>query len=111
MPSTMRDILKLDVPIVVRLGHKLMPIREVTGLVPGTIVDLGRSAEAELDLLVNNRQIGRGRAVKIGENFGIRITAIGTGPERVQAVAAEPERPGGAMSPEDLAEAMINGEM
>jgi hypothetical protein len=36
--------------------------------------------------LVNNKVVGRGIAVKVGENFGIRINTIGSAKERAAAM-------------------------
>ena len=54
-----------------------MTMAEVLGLVPGAILELPRSADSELELLVNNKVLGCGTAVKVGENFGIRVTFLG----------------------------------
>lgn len=77
MASTLDQIMKLDVPIIVRLAERLLPLGEVVRLVPGAIIELGKTSDGELDLLVNNRAIGSGTAVKVGENFGIRMTFLG----------------------------------
>lgn len=79
-------ILALEVPIVVRLAVRVMKVSEVTALVPGAILELPKSSDSELDLLVNNRVVGTGLAVKVGENFGIRISDIGTAAQRVEAM-------------------------
>lgn len=79
-------ILKLEVPVIVRLGERSMTVKEVLNLVPGAIIELPKSAEEELDLLVNNKQIGMGTAVKVVENFGIRISFIGDLKERIAAL-------------------------
>lgn len=63
-----------------------MTVGQVMRLAPGTIIELPKSAEERLDLLVNNKVIGRGDAVKVGENFGLEITMMGTD--------ARPEEPG-----------------
>ena len=71
-------ILKLGVPVVVRLAHRQMPLREIAKVVPGTILDFDRMVGEELDLMVNHHQIGSGVAVKVNECFGLRITRIGS---------------------------------
>jgi flagellar motor switch protein FliN/FliY len=86
-PANLEQILRLEVPIVVRLAERAMDLSEVVRIVPGTIIELPKSAEAELDLCVNNRAIGCGRAVKVGENFGLRITFMGNVAERVKTMA------------------------
>jgi flagellar motor switch protein FliN len=86
MDSDLGSVLRLEVPVIVRLGERRMPLREVLALVPGSIIELPKNAEAELDLLVNNKQIGLGAAVKVGENFGLRITYLGDVRERIEAL-------------------------
>lgn len=78
--------MKLEVPVIVRLGERSMSLREVVGLVPGTILEIPKNADDELDLLINNQPVGKGLAVKVGENFGVRVTAIGSQSDRVAAL-------------------------
>jgi flagellar motor switch protein FliN/FliY len=86
-PTTnLAQILKLEVPIVVRLGERSMDVSDVLGLVPGAIIELPKNAESELDLLVNNKAIGCGVAVKVGENFGLKLTFIGDVKARIEAM-------------------------
>jgi flagellar motor switch protein FliN/FliY len=86
-PANLFQILQLEVPIVVRLGERMMEVDEVLGLVPGSIIELPKNAESELDLLVNNKVIGCGVAVKVGENFGLRLTFLGNLNARLAAVS------------------------
>jgi flagellar motor switch protein FliN/FliY len=111
MPLTLQQLMKLEVPIVVRLAQRQMAVKDVIGLAPGSIIELQRSAESELDLLANDRLIGNGNAVKVGENFGIRITFVGDQFERAAAMATS----AGAKSAEDadaeaLAEQLLAGQ-
>lgn len=77
--------LSLEVPLVVLLGERQMRAADVLGWVPGSIIELPKSADAELELLVNNKPIGFGQAVKVGENFGVRVSRIGDESERLDA--------------------------
>ena len=43
----------------------------------GAIVEFSKSSEEPLELLINNKPIGIGETVKVGENFGLKITQIG----------------------------------
>jgi len=102
MASDLTAVLRLEVPVIVRLGERTMSLQEVIGLVPGAIIELPKGSEDELDLMVNNKQIGTGAAVKVGENFGIRINYIGDIRERIAALGAlapQPE-PAGAPAPQ-----------
>lgn len=85
MRTELSTILNLEVPIIVRIAEKQMPLDEVLTWVPGMILDLGRSADEELELLANNVPVGAGMATKIGENFGIRMTFVGDLKARIEA--------------------------
>jgi flagellar motor switch protein FliN/FliY len=88
MPADVTSILKLEVPLIVRLGERQMTMAQVVSLVPGVIIELPKNADEELELLVNNKPLGTGLAVKVGENFGIRITHIGDVKARVEAMGS-----------------------
>lgn len=112
--TNLDQILRLEVPIVVRVAERSMKLAEVVRIVPGTIIELPKLAEAELDLCVNNRAIGCGRAVKVGENFGLRITFMGDVTERVRAMAGRSggSDAGAAMDSSDaLADRLLAGQL
>lgn len=69
-------LMRLRVPVIVQLAHRPMPISNVRSLSVGAILEFEKSVEDELDLLINNRLVGHGTCVKVGENFGLRITQI-----------------------------------
>ena len=86
MTPDLKTILRLEVPVIVQVGRRVMPLGDILALGPGAIIELNKSAERELDLLINNKPIGSGLAVKVGENFGLRITDIGSPHQRVEAM-------------------------
>lgn len=79
-------ILNIEVPIIVQLSERTMPLSEILNLTTGSIVEFDKPADSELELKVNNKRIGSGQAVKVGENFGLRVVRIGTVRERIQAM-------------------------
>ena len=86
--SDVSRLLTIEVPLIVQLGARRMSVGEVMRLGAGAIIEFHKSAEEELDLRINNKTIGRGHAVKVGENFGIRITAIGSMRETIRKLGA-----------------------
>ncbi len=86
--SQLNRVLKLRVPVVVRLAQRNMSIEAIRRLGSGTILEFERTVDCELDLMVNNRQIGKGVAVKVGENFGLRLTYVGNIRERIASLGA-----------------------
>jgi flagellar motor switch protein FliN/FliY len=77
MPPEMTPILDLEVPLIVQIASRTMAVREVVELEHGAIIEFPRSADEALEILVNNKPVGQGTAVKVGENFGVRISSIG----------------------------------
>lgn len=86
MGSELATVLGLEVPVIVLIGERKLRLKEILALVPGAIIELQKSAEDELELLINNKRIGTGSAVKVGENFGIRMSRIGELAERIDAM-------------------------
>jgi flagellar motor switch protein FliN/FliY len=77
-PAEVNRLLAIEVPVIVQLGMRKMNVGEVMRLAVGAIVEFHKPSDEELDLLANNKPIGKGHAVKVGENFGIKITSVGT---------------------------------
>jgi flagellar motor switch protein FliN/FliY len=70
-------ILRLSVPVIVKLAERKLNMSEVLRLGVGAIIEFSKANDEPLELLINNKPIGLGEAVKVGENFGLRITQIG----------------------------------
>jgi flagellar motor switch protein FliN/FliY len=90
-PARLEDpqrILRLEVPVIVTLAERTMPLSKILTLSPGSIVEFDKPSDEMLDLMINNRCVGRGQAVKVGENFGLRVTIVGTVKHRIEAVAS-----------------------
>lgn len=73
----LKRILRLEVPVIVKLAERKLTLAEVMRLGVGAIVEFSKSSDEPLELLVNNKPIGVGEAVKVGENFGLKISQIG----------------------------------
>ena len=82
-------LMDVDLPISIELGRTKMPISDILGLGPGSVVELNKLAGEPVDLLVNNKVVARGEVVVVDENFGLRITQLMTPEERLKALAQE----------------------
>lgn len=72
-----KRILSISVPVIVKLAERRMSLAEVMRLGVGAIIEFSKRSEEPLKLHINNKPIAVGEAVKVGENFGLRITQIG----------------------------------
>ncbi|UCD75905.1 MAG: FliM/FliN family flagellar motor switch protein [Phycisphaerales bacterium] len=99
MPGEVQSVLKLEVPLIVQIADRMMPAEDVLALGPGAIMELPKNAEEELEILINNKPIGLGTAVKVGEHFGVRVTYVGDLRKRVAALAGK-DSPASGPTPE-----------
>ncbi len=77
--SRLEAVLEVDLPLVVRFGRAVMPLRSIAELSPGAVVDMGRTPDEPVELLVGERLVARGEVVIVGGNYGVRITEITSG--------------------------------
>lgn len=94
MPADLHSILRIEVPLIVQVASRKMPVEDVLKLSPGAIIELPKLADEELEIMVANKQIGLGNAVKVGENFGVRVTYVGDVRQRIAALGSAPEEGG-----------------
>jgi flagellar motor switch protein FliN len=89
-PSATQDelnrILRMRVPIIVKLAERKLNVHEVMRLGIGAIIEFSKSSDEPLELLINNKVIGLGETVKVGENFGLRLTHIGDVRQIIQSL-------------------------
>ena len=86
-PKDLARILNIQVPVIVRLAEKEVPMREVLNMSIGSIIEFDKSVDDLLELMVNNQPIGLGEAVKIGEKFGLKVTDICSVEETIEKLA------------------------
>ncbi|MBI1825036.1 MAG: FliM/FliN family flagellar motor switch protein [Planctomycetes bacterium] len=79
-------ILGLTVPCSVILARRQMSIQSILAVTVGTIVEFNVPFDADLTLYVANHPIARGQAIKVGENFGLRIDKIDSIEHRIDAL-------------------------
>jgi flagellar motor switch protein FliN/FliY len=89
MPADRIDvILDIDLPLIVRFGRTELPLRTLARMGPGSLIDLGRSADDPVDVLVSNRVVARGEVVIVGGNYGVRILDVVSPKERIRSMEA-----------------------
>ena len=69
-------VLDVELPLTVRFGQVVMPLRTLADLGPGSVVDMGRSPDEPVELLVGGRLIARGEVVVVSGHYGVRITEL-----------------------------------
>jgi flagellar motor switch protein FliN/FliY len=80
-------ILDIDLPLSVRFGETEMTLEALTRLGPGSMIDLGRSPDDPVDVLINGRLVARAEVVVVSGNYGVRILEILSAADRVRSLA------------------------
>jgi flagellar motor switch protein FliN/FliY len=78
--------MRMRVPVLVTHAERDVALSSVLSWTLGSIIEFDSPADSELQLVIGNKSIGRGNAVKVGENFGLRVTGIGDLIQRINAL-------------------------
>jgi flagellar motor switch protein FliN/FliY len=73
----LRRTMHLPVTMFVSLGDKNLPIRSLLNWGVGTQISLNREWQRDVGIKVNGLEVGQGRVVIVGNNFGIEVTEWG----------------------------------
>lgn len=87
-PRNLDVILDIDLPLSVRFGFTEMTLDALTRLGPGSVIDLGRSPDDPVEVLVNGRLVARAEVVVVGGNYGVRILEVVSTADRVRSLGS-----------------------
>ena len=79
-------LLDIKLQLRVRIGSKIMLLKDVINMDIGSIVELNQLAKEPLDILIDDKKIGEGEVVIVDGNFGVQITSIGSREERLNSM-------------------------
>jgi flagellar motor switch protein FliN len=80
-------ILDIELPLSVRFGSTEMTLKALTRLGLGSVIDLGRSPDDPVELLINDKIVARGDVVVVAGNYGVRITEVISAADRIRTLA------------------------
>jgi flagellar motor switch protein FliN len=83
---TMDLLLDVDLPISISFGKTQLAMKDVLKLTTGSIVELNRSVNDQVEVLVNQCLIARGEVVVVEGNYGVRILEIASRQERLRSL-------------------------
>lgn len=86
LPGNLAALLDIDLPLVARFARTELPLRARSQLGPGSMVDMGCSPDAAVQLLIGGQVIAEGEVVVVGGNYGVRITSLASPADRLRAM-------------------------
>ncbi len=85
-PGNLAALLDIDLPLVVRFARTETSLRSLAQLGPGSMVDMGRSPDAPVQLLIGSQVVAEGEVVVVAGNYGVRITSLVSPADRLRAM-------------------------
>ena len=76
MTRELTEVLDLHIPVSVVLAQKPMTLGQVLAIVPGSVLEFDKPVAGALELMLHDRKIAVGRAVRVGENFALQVTEV-----------------------------------
>ena len=68
------NVLSIETPLSVTVARQQIPLAQVLGLTPGTILRFDKPCTEPLSIEVVGKEVAKGQAVKVGERMGVRIS-------------------------------------
>jgi len=68
---------QVPIRIKVEVGRLEITAQDLLGLKPGNLLQLGRSIEQGVDLVVGGKVVARGELIEVGDHLGVRLTDLG----------------------------------
>ena len=86
--SNLDLLLDIELPLSVRFGQAELTLQHLTRLGPGSVIDLHRSADEPVEVLVSGKVIARGEVVVVEGNYGVRVTEVVSTADRIRSLGA-----------------------
>jgi flagellar motor switch protein FliN len=85
-PRNLEVVLDIELPITVRFGETRLTLDALSRLGPGAMIDLERSPDDPVDLLINGRLIARGDVVVVSGCYGVRVSEVVSAADRLRSL-------------------------
>ncbi|MGE5676287.1 MAG: flagellar motor switch protein FliN [Mycobacterium leprae] len=83
-PRNLELLKDVVLQVTVELGRTHRKLKDVLALAPGSVMELDRLANEQVDVMVNGRPIAKAEVVVVDENYGARVTTVVSPGERVR---------------------------
>jgi len=84
--KTFNLLMGVELPVSVSFGQVQLPLKDVLKLTAGSIIELNRTVDELVEVIVNNCVVARGEVVVMEGNYGVRIHQIMTRQERLETL-------------------------
>jgi len=79
-------LLDVELPVSVSFGYSEMQLKDVLKLGTGSVIELDKSVNDPVAIIVNHKQIAKGEVVMVDGNYGVRILEVESTAERIRSL-------------------------
>jgi flagellar motor switch protein FliN/FliY len=79
-------LLDIELEATLRFGCRELPLGQVLDLGPGDVVQLDRTVDDPVDLVVGDKIVAKGQVVLVNGNFALRVTEVATPRRRLESI-------------------------
>jgi flagellar motor switch protein FliN len=79
-------LLDVELPISVLYGHSEMPLKDVLKLGAGSVIELDKSVNDPVTIIVNQKPVAKGEVVMVDGNYGVRILEVQSTADRIRSL-------------------------
>ena len=86
----LQRLMDVELPLAVTLGRSVLPIHDILKMTSGSLIELDRTVNEYVDLMVHGTVVARGEIVSVKGNYGVRIKEIISRQDRMALRGAAP---------------------
>ena len=79
-------LLDVELPINIAFGYTEMPLKDVLKLGTGSVIELNKSVNDPVTIIVNKKPVARGEVVMVDGNYGVRILEVESTADRIRSL-------------------------
>ncbi len=79
-------LLDVELPISVSFGHSEMQLKDVLRLGTGSVIELDKSVNDPVTIIINHKPIAKGEVVMVDGNYGVRILEVESTADRIRSL-------------------------
>ena len=79
-------LLDVELPVSVSFGNAEMQLKDVLKLGAGSVIELDKSVNDPVTIIVNNKPIAKGEVVMVDGNYGVRILEVESTADRIRSL-------------------------
>ena len=86
-------LLGMQVPVIVALGQKEIPVRRLLQLGPGSVLELDKNISSPVDIYLRDTKFATGEVVVVQDRFAVKINQVmGLNESNEQPQKDEPQK-------------------